>query len=353
MIARHATRGAALASFVALQASLALAQPAQAPNADPAPDAKRVNGEAARTAPADVKPADVKLEETAPAADAPSSRETGAPAASAEVDGDSDAAEATEGTDDAEAKKSPGLEFIKTRRKAAKTEARDDVEPEDDAEEHRSFRAGRERDERPEPDDGLLGTHQEHFFLGIGPRVGFIDDDGLDPFSTTDAFTQVAILGGRTIYTDGNVSVAALIEWNYGERAASARGLDASIGVHRMSLGAEGRYHFIRRLFGYVRLSPGALYTWAKMNQLETDTWAFSADASLGAAFEVFGAKAGETNKPRGWVSVNGGYGFGTETDLTLSPAKRSRSPERTASLDLGTLSLSGPFVGGAVSLSY
>lgn len=332
MIARHVACASLLAGFVSFHAPRVFAQPAPA-EAKPA-DAK----------PADVKPADVKLEETKSAADAEPSQ-----GASSTAPSDGDEVEDGEANADSEPKKSRGLEFIKARRKAAK----DASEEPADAESSEAAPERPLRDERPEPDDGLLGTHQAHFFLGIGPRVGFIADEGLDPFSETDAFSQVAIFGGRTLLTDGDVSLAVLIEWDYGERSASARGLGAELGVHRVSLGAEGRYHLLRRLYGYVRLAPGALYTWARLNELETDVWAFSADASLGAAFELFGAKSGETNKPRGWVSLNGGYGFGTEADLTLSPAKDSNSPERTASVELDALSMSGPFVGGAVSLSY
>jgi hypothetical protein len=333
MIARRTVRGSLLASFVSFHAGLAFAQPT--------PAGEKPAGEK----PTDVKPAEVQLEETKPAPGATPS--DGAASPSTDDAGETDDAEA-----DAESKpkKSRGLEFIETRRKTVKDDASDGAP---DAESSERASAHPQRDKRPEPDDGLLGTHQAHLFLGIGPRVGFISDEGLDPFSDTDAFSQVAIFGGSTLFTDGQLSLAVLAEWDYGQRSATARGLPAELGVHRVSLGAEGRYHVLRRLYGYVRVAPGALYTWARLNQLETDVWAFSADASLGAAFELFGAKSGDTNKPRGWVSLNGGYGFATDADLELSPTKDSNTPERTASVELDALSMSGPFVGGAVSLSY
>lgn len=328
MIARCAARGGSLALFFSFHASFALAQPAEAKPADTAPP---------------VKPADVKLDESAAA---PSSGDgTGTT--------DPDAPAPAADSDEAASKRSPGLDFIERRREAA---SEDDKEPETREEirvERVIERRHSMRDEAPEPDDGLLGTHQDHFFLGIGARVGFIADAGLDPFSTTDAFSQVAIAGGRTLFTDGDMSLALVLGWDYGVRSATARGLATGIGVHRVSVGAEGRYHLLRRFYGYVRLAPGALHTWATLGKLETTAWAFSADASLGAAFELFGAKSGETNKPRGWLSVNGGYGFATDTDLTLSPAEGQNTPERTAPLELEPLSMSGPFVGGAVALTY
>jgi hypothetical protein len=333
MIARRTVCGSLLASFVSFHAGLAVAQPAPAEAKPPSEK------------PAEVKPAEVQLDEAKPAPDAATSDGASAPSSD-------DAEETEDAAANAEPKRKPskGLEFIEARRKTAKDEATDDS-PNVEINEPASARP--RRDETPEPDDGLLGTHQSHFFLGIGPRVGFVSDEGLDPFSDTDVFSQVAIFGGSTLLTDGQLSLAVLAEWDYGERSATARGLPAELGVHRVSLGAEGRYHVLRRLYGYVRVAPGALYTWARLNQLETDVWAFSADASLGAAFELFGAKSGETNKPRGWVSLNGGYGFATAADLTLSPTKDSNTPERTASVELDALSMSGPFVGGAVSLTY
>jgi len=346
MIARSVLRGASLALLVSFHTQLAFAQPATPPDTTKPGAAKPSEAQ-----PADgVKSVEMKLDENAPASSTRDSAQ------------DADAATPEAETDAAAPKRSPGLDFIKGRRKAA---SKDAAEPAEDEEERveRVERVERiervievrpvKREEPPEPDDGLLGSHQNHFFLGIGPRIGFIANEGLDPFSTTDAFSQVAISGGRTLLSDGDLSLAAVLEWDYGVRSARARGLPTELGVHRVSLGAEGRYHLFRRFYGYVRVAPGALHTWATLNQLETTAWAFSADASLGAAFEMFGAKSGETDKPRGWVSVGGGYGFATDADLTLSPAEGQNGPERTASLELEPLSMSGPFVGGAVSLSY
>lgn len=339
MKVRKLVRSGSLAWFVLSGHALA-AEPGTTTAGDKAAQSKPGDVKPAGDRPGDVKPADVTLEEATPTRGTTPGESATTPSDEADQD-----AEAEAGADAEPKRKSRALEFIEARRNAAK---------ESDGEAVGADEPSPERFERDEaPDDGLLGTHQSHFFLGIGPRVGFIADEGLDPFSSTDAFAQVAIFGGSTLFTDGDLSLAVVLEWDYGEREARARGLEANLGVHRVSLGAEGRYHVLRRLYGYVRLAPGALYTWAELNQLETDVWAFSADASVGAAFELFGAKAGETNKPRGWVSLHGGYGFGTEADLTLSAAKDSNSPQRTASLELDALSMSGPFVGGAVSLSY
>jgi hypothetical protein len=109
----------------------------------------------------------------------------------------------------------------------------------------------------------------------------------------------------------------------------------------------------LRRLYGYARLAPGVLHQYAKVAELDTARVAFSADASAGAAVEVFGPKAGMTNRARCWLSFGGGYGFGSETELTLSPSDGSSTPERTAALSLEPLSLSGPFVVATVSVTY
>jgi hypothetical protein len=330
--------GASLALVVSLQSGSLLAAEPKPAEAKPTP---------ADTKTSDVKPADVKLEEipppeagpaapTPPASATPPTGESSAPAAGA-ADAESDAENEDE---------SPGLDFIKSRRKPAATETETETASEADT-------VPPSRDEKPESDDGMLGTHQDHWFLALGARVGFIGNEGLDPFSTTDALSQVAIQGGRTLFTDGDVSLALLLEWNYGARTATARGLATDLEVHRISLGAEGRYHLLRRLYGYARLAPGVLHQYARVAELDTARVAFSADASAGAAVEVFGPKAGMTNRARCWLSLGGGYGFGSETELTLSPSDGSSTPERTAALSLEPLSLSGPFVVGTVSVTY
>jgi hypothetical protein len=330
--------GAPLALAVSLHsASLFAAEPKPAePKSTPA-DTKA----------SDVKPADVKLEETPPPEAGPNAP---TPPASAAPVGESSepAAAAADADSGAETEdESPGLDFIKSRRNQEKrAELEAEAAPERDT-------LPPSRDEKPEPDDGMLGTHQDHWFLALGARVGFIGNEGLDPFSTTDALSQVAIQGGRTLFTDGDVSLALLLEWNYGARTATARGLATDLEVHRISLGAEGRYHLLRRLYGYARLAPGVLHQYAKVAELDTARVAFSADASAGAAVEVFGPKAGMTNRARCWLSFGGGYGFGSETELTLSPSDGSSTPERTAALSLEPLSLSGPFVVGTVSVTY
>jgi hypothetical protein len=333
--------GASLALAVSLHSASLLA-------AEPKPvDPKTIPATPGDTKTSDVKPAEVKLEETPPTAgtpaDKPPSAETAPSTEGSKAPADATASEADEDEDE----ESPGLDFIKSRRKAGKKPAASEAEAAPAA------TTVPAQDEKPEPDDGLLGTHQDHWFLALGMRVGFIGNEGLDPFSTTDALSQVAIHGGRTLFTEGDISLALLIEWNYGARSATARGLDADLEVHRVSLGAEGRYHLLRRLYGYARLAPGVLHQYAKVSDLDASEVAFSADASVGAAVEVFGPKAGMTNRARCWLSLGGGYGFGSETDLTLSPSEGSNTPERTAALSLEPLSLSGPFVGGTVSVTY
>jgi hypothetical protein len=334
--------GTSLALAVSLHSASLLAAEPKPTEAKPTP---------ADTKASDVKPAAVKLEETKPP-EAGTTADTPAPATPPSSESTEPEAGPREPDSDAENEdESPGLDFIKSRRsqeKRAETEAETEAAaaPEADT-------LPPTRDEKPEPDDGMLGTHQDHWFLALGARVGFIGNEGLDPFSTTDALSQVAIQGGRTLFTDGDVSLALLLEWNYGARTATARGLATDLEVHRISLGAEGRYHLLRRLYGYARLAPGVLHQYAKVAELDTARVAFSADASAGAAVEVFGPKAGMTNRARCWLSFGGGYGFGSETKLTLSPSDGSSTPERTAALSLEPLSLGGPFVVATVSVTY
>jgi len=80
--------------------------------------------------------------------------------------------------------------------------------------------------------------------------------------------------------------------------------------------------------------------------------WSYGVDGALGAAFEVYGTRSGESVRPRLWVIAEGGYGYLGSTRLKLLPDP-GQGPERTSPVDLGSLSLSGPYLRVSAALSF
>jgi hypothetical protein len=200
-----------------------------------------------------------------------------------------------------------------------------------------------DRQREPEPDVApgkrALGSP---WLVEIGARTAFITDSGYDPFDDDNAFTQLTIGAGRVLYGSRNISVAALGFWDYGKTTSSARGQHTELEVHRFTEGPEARLHLFRELYAFGRLCAGALYTVARLDESTTGTtlrspsWTFAADATAGAAAR-FAHIGPWLSGASFWFVAEGGYGWATNSDLKLLPAKDdSTAPQRVATLSLG-----------------
>lgn len=206
---------------------------------------------------------------------------------------------------------------------------------------------------------GVLGSHQDHWFVWLGVRNDYVRDATYDLFATNDALTAFSVGGGRTVWTSGSLSVAALGLWEIGARSAETRGNDMQLRVQRFELAPEVRYHLHYRVYGFGRLGLGAQYTRATIDdelfngELVSKDWAFVGDLTGGAAVQVLGVPSGEQRKPRAWLVAEGGYALATDTTLSFTPAPDGDAPERARSEELGALDLSAPFFRLAVRGSY
>jgi hypothetical protein len=211
----------------------------------------------------------------------------------------------------------------------------------------------------PPPDDGLLGTHQEHWFATGGFRFGFIPTSGYDPFSENNSFIQFSAGVGRTVTTFDDFSGAVSVLWDWGAAEADARGAKTSLSAHRLTLGLYGRYHVIRRLYAFARVAPGALRADATLAdggagvERETGAWTMATDFSGGAAFEFAGQARGASNQARGWVLLDGGYGWAAASSMEFVAAQGTSPPARLAPLEFGDLAMRGAFFRLAAAISY
>jgi hypothetical protein len=214
--------------------------------------------------------------------------------------------------------------------------------------------------ETQEPDDGKLRHHQDHWVGTLGFRVGKISSEGFDPFADSDELAQFSVGFGRTIVTAGNISLAGLFLYDIGGRSGEARGATTDLTVHRLTLGIEGRYHFIRQLFVFGRVAPGTIHTIATLEDVSTivvnqsaRNWVFATDLSAGAMFELTGFPGHQRKRrPNLWITFEGGYGFAGKSELSMTPDDDS-GPERAEPIELGSLALNGPFMRGAFVLTY
>lgn len=217
-------------------------------------------------------------------------------------------------------------------------------------------------DSRPDEDDlptAELGTHQSHWVTTFGIRTAFIPNEGLDPFATTDTLVQTSLGGGRTVFANGSLSVAAIAIWDFGSREAEARGAPTTLSVHRITAGPEVRWHLAPWLYGFARPMPAALHTDAAIGDATTGenlsqkTWLFGFDATAGAAVQVLGRRSGNSRRVRLWLQAEGGYGWSASTDLALRADPDGDGPVRLAAVDLGALAIRGGMFRVSANLTF
>lgn len=207
------------------------------------------------------------------------------------------------------------------------------------------------------PDSDALGSHQHHFRVDLGGRGQFIKDRGFDPFSEKDALGQLALSASYAFWARERLSLAAVVEYDYGSSSASARSAEASLDLNRFVLAPELRYHVLRIAAATAKLGPTLTRESATLsNGLGSDLhkmgYKFGFEATLGAAVEVWGFQSGSSKKPRLWVTGEGGYAWTAPMALRFEPEESSAVPQRLASVAFHDLTLAGPLfrIGFAVS---
>jgi hypothetical protein len=204
-----------------------------------------------------------------------------------------------------------------------------------------------------------LGSHQPHVEASLGARVSKVADAGYDPFADSDELAQVSLGVGGTLFAHDRFSLAAVGFWDYGTHSGEARGAQTSFVVHRLSVGPELRFHLITPLYVFVHALPAFAHSQASLDDgvaavtRSAEHWSYGLDGAAGAAVEVYGKPSGESWRPRLWVIAEGGYGYLGSTRLLLKAKSDSGAPERTAPVDLGSLSLAGPYLRVSAAVSF
>jgi hypothetical protein len=204
-----------------------------------------------------------------------------------------------------------------------------------------------------------LGSHQPHVEASLGVRVSKVPSSGYDPFADSDELVQLSLGASATVIRAEQFSLAAVGFWDYGGHSSQARGEPTALTAQRLTIGPEFRYHIVTPLYVFVHALPAFAYTEASLDdQVAGATryarhWSYGVDGAAGAAFELYGRRSGESIQPRFWAMAEGGYGYLSSTHLGLKPDADSSAPQRTASVDLGSLSLAGPYARVSVAVSF
>jgi hypothetical protein len=190
----------------------------------------------------------------------------------------------------------------------------------------------------------------------VGYRGSFIDDAGYAPFATHQYFAQGSFAASRTLWRQDSWSLAPGMGFDLGGTSASARQQPTSLSMDRVSVSIEGRRHFGPWGYAFLRLAPGLALESMEVDEgsapqsLKKTAWMFSTDVSAGYAWLITPREDRFERKARIWLQADVGYGWVAGDELALrAPAG---SGGGTVGVDLGTLSMSGPFMrfGAAVS---
>jgi len=195
-----------------------------------------------------------------------------------------------------------------------------------------------------------LAPHQPYAQASLGLRMSGVSDSGYDAFSDSDSLAQVSLGLAATVFRQQRFSLAVAGYWDYGQSSSTARGSATELDVHRLSIGPEARYHLLPPLYVFVHALPVFAHSTASLEDGVAQVtryarhWAYGVDLSGGAAYEVYGGRDGAALRPRLWVMAEGGYGFMGSTPLQMSPDP-GQGPQRPEPVDLGSLSLAGPYL--------
>jgi hypothetical protein len=216
------------------------------------------------------------------------------------------------------------------------------------------------RSAQQEPEPQAVPAPKAFFQVQTSLRGNYVTDGTFGIFSDDKWFAQGGLAVSRTVVAAGGVSFAPGLVWETGgiDSDVAVRGQKTRLWTHRLSLRLEGRWHALPWMYGFVRVAPGALQRSLEVDEssapapLTQSTWTPSADLGAGAAF-LIGPHAASENHVRFWGEIDGGYGWSGRKAIVLSPDLGADDVRRTGALELGELSLRGPFVRLAVTLTF
>ncbi len=197
--------------------------------------------------------------------------------------------------------------------------------------------------------------HLRHIDVAIGPRLSSATHDGLQPYMYEPLTGEVVGRLSAVVSASEPWASAVVLQASGFARSDMARNSPTELTVIQMGAGFEQRYHFHHRGFAYGRAVLGTelaqvAYGDSYSREAKSKTWAFFADAQLGAAVRVVGSSDGRKRRPRLWLFLEGGGRFASTHQVELD---LENGPHRAESIKLPSFSTNGGMVSAGVMLSF
>ena len=194
---------------------------------------------------------------------------------------------------------------------------------------------------------------------GLGARVGWSSNVGLDPFSRNDHLGQVSLDVSRTLLSRGKLSLALGLASDVGNKSATARGVISGITALRMVAPIEGRFHVFSWLYAFAKVAPGVSVLDMSVKDPSAPTTlgdtrpGFALDGSAGASFLVVGHGPADQKRVRLRATPELGYGWTTSSRPTLTTSSREDVLGREEGASLSPIAIRGVFFRLGVALTY
>ena len=190
-----------------------------------------------------------------------------------------------------------------------------------------------------------------------GFRMTIVDDSGFDPYATNDVLPSLSVAAGLLPFDSGKMSFGFGAEYTIGGHSAVARGANASLTIHHVSLGFVGRYAVSERLAFGARVAPGLDYLLASLDDASSDrvlgadafTWVVDATAGLTLTM----ARPDADGAMGLYFVADAGYIFAGKADMVFSPETDSEEPRNFGTTTLPRLRPAGFTNRFALSLSF
>ncbi len=190
-----------------------------------------------------------------------------------------------------------------------------------------------------------------------GIRMTIVKDSGFDPYATNDVLPGLSASAGLLPFDSGRMSFGFGAEYTFGGHSALARGANASLTVHHVSLGLVGRYAVGERFALGARVAPGLDYLIAGLKDdssdrpLDGDAFTWVVDATLGLSLTI--AKPDANGAMGVYFVADAGYIFAGKADMVLTPEADEEEPRNFGSTTLPRLRPGGFTNRFALSVSF
>lgn len=215
--------------------------------------------------------------------------------------------------------------------------------------------------ELTEPEGPVTTWDPLRFAVAVETRTSWLFDSGAKRVAETRFPMAMGVsLQGDVFRPSENLALRLDLSWVTGSHSSSQplSGLDENLDSHLFSLGASLRYHVLRWLAPFARVSGGGGWDELRVTNLK-DREAFG-QGTLGAG--VFlrspGLRLGQSDHAPALAvqgNLEAGYALGTGSDFVLRSdvASSSNSPIPTGSVPIGHVGRSAPYLRASLGIAF